>query len=803
MQASLLTLICYYTHALFILSFFFIHPSHGRLNVSSKHPLEAGSLPRSYSSSLTSPSGTLSRRRWHSKKKSRMGGHTSTPKRDSLGVIRERRVNSIIRGLNNGETKVISRWLETLDSNGKWPDSEVDYTTGCEARRANWPAQDHWRRIVLMTAAWYGGLHGHENYAKDEALRAAISLAIDYWFSRDFPGTACLGSGGKSGCPCSNPNNYLWNTNWYSNVILIPGLVGQTCLLLDDTLSSAQLQSCIRMTKRSYEYKVSELTGANTLDVASIGMDQALLTGNVDLLTDAYRRSHKELVIMDALRADGIRPDGAFGQHDGLLYNGNYGKVYTKDVLDIETYAAGTEFAADTASQSAFATLMEGNRWMIIRNTVTGVLHWDFSALGRFISFPIADKQATGSVDIDLKLVGDLGRSWQSQSLIDFENSLSDRSSSANAGNLVGNRMFYTNDYMVHRGQNYVSTIKMWSSRTRNSECINSQNPLGFHLADGVTYTYLRGDEYEDIAAAWDWNRIPGITTDYGATPLTCKNTNKLLGIEAFVGGTSDGQVGIAVMRYTNPVTKSFHFQKVWFFLEDDVQHVMVSDISSTSPQKPAISVLDQRRQKGPVIVDGTETDSASFSAARSLWHGGVGYKFSEGGSALSVEVGPRTGDWSKIGISEQPPVTVDLFSAWILHQGSESSSLSYTIFPGVGPDTFAERSHQCKLRTVQDDRHISAIYDEAHETFMAAFWDTTGGSVSFTPRIGSAPITIAVNANSALIFKLQDELVTVSDPSQSLSNVEVSLSREGTTKALVFTLPRGGEAGKSVTKHS
>lgn len=30
--------------------------------------------------------------------------------------------------------------------------------------------------------------------------------------------------------------------------------------------------------------------------------------------------------------------------------------------------------------------------------------------------------------------------------------------------------------------------------------------PFGFHLSDGTLYTYLDGDEYEDIAASWDWN---------------------------------------------------------------------------------------------------------------------------------------------------------------------------------------------------------------------------------------------------------------------------------------------------------
>jgi hypothetical protein len=63
----------------------------------------------------------------------------------------------------------------------------------------------------------------------------------------------------------------------------------------------------------------------------------------------------------------------------------------------------------------------------------------------------------------------------------------------ANSGSFDGNRMFFDNDYMVreggttsrdqlisspqvHRGPGYVSTLKMLSTRTFTSECLNSQN---------------------------------------------------------------------------------------------------------------------------------------------------------------------------------------------------------------------------------------------------------------------------------------------------------------------------------------
>jgi hypothetical protein len=44
------------------------------------------------------------------------------------------------------------------------------------------------------------------------------------------------------------------------------------------------------------------------------------------MLRDAYSRIHNDVIVENAVAADGIRPDGSFGQHGGLLYTGNYGK---------------------------------------------------------------------------------------------------------------------------------------------------------------------------------------------------------------------------------------------------------------------------------------------------------------------------------------------------------------------------------------------------------------------------------------------------------------------------------------------
>jgi hypothetical protein len=51
------------------------------------------------------------------------------------------------------------------------------------------------------------------------------------------------------------------------------------------------------------------------------------------------------------------------------------------DILDIEVEGSGTQFEANNSSKDAFMTLVDGDQWMIYRNALTNVLHWDFVRL--------------------------------------------------------------------------------------------------------------------------------------------------------------------------------------------------------------------------------------------------------------------------------------------------------------------------------------------------------------------------------------------------------------------------------------
>lgn len=243
--------------------------------------------------------------------------------------------------------------LDTLQANGTW--SAVDYTTGCDAQRANWPASNHWSRIIVMAAAYHGGVQGADQYVNNTQLRTAIGKAMNFWFANDFStigNGACMDGGGVKGdkCPCGTPG--LWNTNWYrcvcwpgvlrfsrtdyfllSNIILVPTFVGKSCLLLRDELTPSQYGNCTLMTARAYTpfYRKPQpgyVSGANIIDMAVVGILAGLLennkAGNASRIADAYERVHNEVVIHPEDKVDGIKPDGSFQQHIGIIYDGKH-----------------------------------------------------------------------------------------------------------------------------------------------------------------------------------------------------------------------------------------------------------------------------------------------------------------------------------------------------------------------------------------------------------------------------------------------------------------------------------------------
>jgi hypothetical protein len=396
----------------------------------------------------------------------------------------------------------------------------------------------------------------------------------------------------------------------------------------------------------------------------------------------------------------------------------------------------------------------------------------------------------------------------------DIVKRLTDLRENSNRGEaLVGTRYFHTTDYLVHRGQNYTVTLKMFSSRTTNSECNNAQNPFGFHLSDGTIYSYLKGSaagghEYTDVYGAWDWNLIPGTTIDYEATPLAC-NRVQHKGKENFVGAAVDAQAhaAIAVMNYTNPMTGSLKWGKTFVFFPNQYIVQFAGGMRSAAAA-PIITTIDQSQLNGPVYIDGEAVnEEVTTKTATMLWHNRICYVFLNP-VILKVDLTPRVADWSAIGISKGNE-THTLFTATVQHPQDDSDGqyLTYSAFLDVDQSACVPQERVQPLINIfrshdaQAQARAPALVRGAYQgdgLILLSFW-TPGefetGLTSITKVESYSPCL--------LIFKRISNTwkITVADPTQELTRVSFVVYVGGFQDPFgwIVDLPQGDLAGTGV----
>lgn len=236
----------------------------------------------------------------------------------------------------------------------------------------------------------------------------------------------------------------------------------------------------------------------------------------------------------------------------------------------------------------------------------------------------------------------------------------------------------------------------------------------------------------------------------------------------------------------------------------------MIAGINSTTPA-PVYSVLDQKRHRGTVYVNGlpiTQPTANATNGVRSLWHDNVGYAFDpKNDITLSVQTGNKTSNWSAIGISKEPQANVDLFAAWLTHN-SLNSSVSYTVFPAVDYGSFQYKMGTNRIQQLRNDVSVSALLDPLHNTLMVVFWDGQGGKVDIpATTLSGGPHSLSANGNVAVVYNMKTGDVTVADPSQQLTSVSITVSfspssHNGQVKTLAISLPQGGIAGSRAAQN-
>ena len=636
--------------------------------------------------------------------------------------------------------------LADLDEIGSW--KNIDYTS---KQRGAWQPRQHLTNILAVAKAYQ--TRGSGFYHKKN-VSEKIHLALNYWLENDFQ------------CP-----------NWWYPVIGTPMVMNPIMILMETELSEKQIEKSLVILNRCEIGR----TGQNKVWQSGNVLLTSLLVRDIEMVKKAAFSIREELVVS---LGEGVQPDWSYHQHGPQLQFGNYGLSYVGDMIMWISILRNTPYAFDESKVSILRNyLLEGQQWVTWKNRL------DISACGRQLFVDSPESKAKS-----------LYNSIEKMETLDPD--FVDAYLNANQyQNLSGNKHFWRSDIQVQRTPEYYFSVKMCSERVIGAESCNSENIQGYYMGDGATFLYQSGQEYENIFPFWDWKKIPGATTHQDDEVLPVLTASGYRIESNFVGGVSDGENGIAVMKYNRNGLKA---NKSWFMFDDKI--VCLGAGISSSEGLPVTTSLNQSLLKGKVVVktnSGEKTSGQKEELTNPSWilHDNIGY-FLPGGGIMKLETNDVEGSWNWVA-RRYPDERIQskIFNLWFEHGvNPNDQSYSYVLVPNADKPLTNEIENTFPFTIINvKERQEVVSADGVH-----------AGIVFYKP--GKSKVLGGIEVDQpclVLLTKHNDGIqVSVSDPTQHLNEIQFtingefnydnSLAENGNT-TIAIKLPLEAEAGKTV----
>lgn len=672
-------------------------------------------------------------------------------------TIKQRLIEETLDAETYGE-KTLRGYVDSLKADGSWPD--VDYHN--QERAGGFRAFAHIGRLHKMALALHKQDHALHN---DPALRKATVRALDHWLRHDYQ-----------------------HPNWWFQTIGVPRILFRILLLIDDDLNEVQHLQALELLHRG---KIS-MTGQNLVWVADITCARGCIENDPDPIAEAFQAIANEIRIT---QEEGIQPDYSFYQHGPCLYSGGYGQGFAGDCARYALLGRGTRFALPPEKIDILERyILDGSQWMMRAK------FFDYGAKGREIT-------RKGTSGAGMPRAARKMAALDTPRRAEFE-AMARRTAAATApaDNFIqGNRCFWRSDFMVHHRQGYFASARMHSKGVANTDApCNEEGLLSHHLADGCTYFFRRGNEYDRIFGAWDWTRIPGCTIEQ--KPL--RGNPRRMGTTDFAGGASDGQYGLAGFDFERaPLTA----RKAWFFFEREIV-CLGAGISCKSPN-PVLTSINQCHLVGPVAArradpkaQDLDTGTHEGSDFRWVYHDGIGY-VPLAPCRLTVKNEDQPTDWRRINHGyKKAGKPTPVFSAWIDHGANPTNaSYAYAVAPDILRDDMADYASALPFRVVANTPDLQAV---VHADLAIA------GAVFYAPGAIDLPGfgALSVDQPGALLLRrLEDGLrIAIADPTgrkrtyvvqtdQALRGKAASAKDSGTEIRMV--VPGDAMGGSSVVR--
>lgn len=653
-------------------------------------------------------------------------------------------LNNILK--SDGDLEEVNILLDEMKDDGSWAD--IDYLS---KERGAWSPRNHLSKLLVITRAYQ--TKGNAIY-QNKGVSEKIHLSLNYWLDNDFQ------------CP-----------NWWYPVIGVPMVLNPIMILMEAELSEEQLKKSLVILNRCEIGK----TGQNKVWQSGNVLLTSLLTRNIEMVERASASIKEELVVS---LNEGIQPDWSYHQHGPQLQFGNYGLSYVGDMIKWISILRNTSYSFDENKLAILRNyLLEGQQWVIWKDQM------NISSCGRQL---FIDSQESKAKKLSNSIKGmevlDPDFSYQYVKANDYLS-------------LSGNKHFWRSDYHIQRNPNYYFSVKMCSERVIGAESCNSENIQGYYMGDGAAFLYQSGEEFTNIFPFWDWKKIPGTTIHQDDEPLpilTCSGYR----IESdFVGGVSDGESGIAVMKY---VRNGLTANKSWFMIDNKI--VCLGSGVSSSEGFPVTTSVSQSYLNGEALIkleNLVKTAKEREELLDPLWvlHNNTGYLFPKGGN-LILETNTVEGSWNRV--AKRYPddrIKADIFKLWFEHgKNPKAGSYAYIIVPNTTERQMTELESNSPFKIINNES-LQAV-----ESF-----DGSSAGISFY-KAGKANIFGGIEVNQACLVMLEkqnkDIKISVSDPTQKLTEIQITLkdqyeheSAEKTESNTIIkvTMPSGMEAGKTL----
>ncbi|MGW6565850.1 polysaccharide lyase 8 family protein [Streptomyces sp. NPDC054975] len=596
--------------------------------------------------------------------------------------------------------------------------------------------------------------------------------------------------------------------NWYNWQIGAPQALMDTCVLMYDHLSAAQIAGYCRAVDAFVPDSVfasytGTSTGANRVDLCR----GVILRGIVGKDARRLALASKALapVFPYVTSGDGFYDDGSFIQHRNVPYIGGYGAVLHDGVGRLLALLRGSTWEVTDAGTQLFLDTIEKAVAPFIYN---GLIMDNVSSRG-ISRMGGSDHQRAHGLMATILLVGQgaspeenarwraMVKGWLQRdyyypalknpglSLIraSLLQSLQDDTSVRAAPEPVEHRLFPTMARATHRRRDWAVSVSMASNRIAHYEFGNGEHARGYHTGAGWLSWWGRDfglEQYSD--AYWptvDPYRLPGITAS--RKPLADGeggNWGQPMPDAAWVGGTTDGEFA-AIGQHLKGLSSTMNAKKSWFCLDDSV---VCLGAGITSTDGHAVETTVDNRALGATGAPGLTVDGQAQPVAQGWsetfddaeWAhiaGQAGYVF-PGGARVSAVREERTGSWRDINTGGSPdPITRRYLTLFTDHGVDPTDGhYAYVLLPGAGARTTAHRARDRGwLRILANSSDQQGVRVPRLGLTAVNFW--SAGTVE---RLGAdAPASVLVREH-----RNGTATIVVSDPARQATSLDVVWNR-------------------------